>query len=97
MKMDKPRDFEYNLIKEGNAHEVQSRGINAGHEVLQILADASELKKKRGGENRACQGRRTSAFWVRTRSGGVEFKENILRLVNVERAVTNASGEKYPE
>jgi len=56
MKMDKPRDFEYNLIKEGNAHEVQSRGINASNEDLKIRADASELKKKRGGENRACQG-----------------------------------------
>jgi hypothetical protein len=62
------------LIEQGYIQEEELRGIDEGNEVLQVFADAFEPQQRESGEDRACQRRRMSAFPVRERSGGLEFK-----------------------
>ena len=52
----------YDLIKEGYLQFVELRGIDAGHEVVQVLADPLERQRGENGEDRACQQRRPSDF-----------------------------------
>ena len=58
----------------GYPQGVESRGIDAGHKVLQIFEDPLEGKISENGKDRACRGRRTSGCLVRARSRGSEFK-----------------------
>jgi hypothetical protein len=70
----------------------------ASHEVVQVLANPFESQRDESGKDRARRRRRTSAFLVRVRSRGSEIKGKVIqRPVNVERAVSIASGERYPE
>ena len=48
-------------IEKGYIQLIELRGIDAGHEVLQIFADPSVIKRCENGEDRACRGRGTSA------------------------------------
>ena len=65
---------EIDLIEENYVQLAESRGIDAGHKVIQIFTDSSELKIRESGKDRACQRRRTSAFPIRERLGGLESK-----------------------
>jgi hypothetical protein len=64
---------EYGLIEKDYIQGVNSRGIDAGHEVLEVFAGHfdPEISEKR--ENRARCGRKMSAFLVRARSRRLEF------------------------
>jgi hypothetical protein len=65
---------EYEIIEKGYNQAVELRGIDAGHEVVQIFADPLEIKICENREDRACRRRGASACRVRTRSRGFEFK-----------------------
>jgi hypothetical protein len=60
-------NVEYELMEEGYPDGVKQRGIDPGHEVLQVFADPLELKTSESGEDGACWRRWTSAFLVGAR------------------------------
>ena len=53
---------ECDLFEDGYIHYVESRGIDAGQDLLQIFAGHFEYNFGETGEDKACQRRRTSAF-----------------------------------
>src|ERR1700733_8757729 len=57
-------DAEIGLIVERYKEVVESRSIDAGHEVLQISTRPFELKRSESRENRTCCRRRTLGFPV---------------------------------
>ena len=68
----------YDIIEEGYVQNGELRGIDAGHKVLQILADPLKRKLCESGEDRASRGRRTPGCLVRAGSRGLEFKRKML-------------------
>jgi hypothetical protein len=68
---------EYDIIEEGYARVMELRGIDEGQKVLQILADPLEIKTCENREDRAGQGRQTSACRIRASSRGLEFDHKI--------------------
>jgi hypothetical protein len=68
---------EVNIIEERDLQQVESRGIDPGHKVLQVFVDPFEPKLGESGKDRyrASWRRWTSAFLVRTRLRGVESKD----------------------
>jgi hypothetical protein len=70
---------EYDIIEEVYPEVVESRGIDAGHKILQIFGGPLEPKPCENGENRACRGRWTSACLVRARSRGLESKRELFK------------------
>jgi hypothetical protein len=65
---------EIDLIEENYVQVAESRGIDAGHNVIQIFTDSSELKMHESGKDRACRRRRSLSFPIRVRLGGLESK-----------------------
>ena len=65
---------EYDIIEEGYIQASESRGINTGHEDLQVFTTPSERKIVENREGSAYRGRRTLAFLVRERSRKSKFK-----------------------
>jgi hypothetical protein len=51
----------------------EQRGIDPGHEVLQIFADPFKRQPGKNREESECLWRRTSAFWIRATFRGFEF------------------------
>jgi hypothetical protein len=49
--------IEIDLIKEIYFHAIESRGIDAGHKVLQIFADPFKPEIRKSREERACRRR----------------------------------------
>ena len=74
-KLDELWRIEYNLIEKNYIQPVQLWGIDAGHKVLQVIADPFERKNSENREDRACQGRWVSAFLVREGFRGLEPKD----------------------
>ena len=66
---------EYYVIEEGYSQVMESRCIDVGHEVVQVLVDPFEPKKFKSWEDSACLWRQTSACVVGVRSRGLEFKD----------------------
>jgi hypothetical protein len=66
------RGVEIDLIEENYVQVAESRGIDAGHEVIQIFADSSELKIRESEKDRACRRRRSLTFPIRVRLRGLE-------------------------
>ena len=91
-------NVEYELMEEGYPDGVEQRGIDPGHDVVQVFADPLELKTSESGEDGACWRRWTSAFpWSGRDRRDSNSMVRDLRLANTARLVTIASGEKYPE
>jgi hypothetical protein len=63
---------EIDLIEEDYLEVAEPRGIDTGHEDIQIFADSSELEIRESGEDRACLRRRSLTFRIRVRLGGLE-------------------------
>ncbi len=63
------------LIEENYIHVVELRGVNVGREFLQIFDTPYESKKSESREDSAFWWGQTSAFQVRARLRGSEFKE----------------------
>jgi hypothetical protein len=59
--------IEYDVIEEGYFKVAESRGIDVGHEVVQVFAVPFEVKGCKNGEDRACRGRKMSGWPVRAR------------------------------
>jgi hypothetical protein len=51
------RVVEVHFIEEGYGKVEQSRGIDSGHEILQIIGDPTELKTGESREDRVCRRR----------------------------------------
>jgi hypothetical protein len=66
------RGIEYELMEEGYVEAVESRSIDPGHDVLQIVAYAFEIEIRESGEDKGRGRRRTSAFSVRAGSRRLE-------------------------
>ena len=88
---------EYDLIEEGDIQLDELRGVDTGQEIVQVFADPFELKICENREYEAYRGRRMLASPIRARSRDWNSSESDSRLINMDRAVTIASGEKYPE
>jgi hypothetical protein len=86
---------EYNLIEEGYIQPPKSRGIDAGHEVLQVLADPFEPQKAEKGEDNPCQ-TQTSAVLVRERSRGLKFKYKGSEAGRIGESSDDRLGWKVP-
>ena len=69
---------EYDIIEKGYIQMVELRGIDAGHEFVQVSADPLEQKTGENGEDRACLWRGTPACPVRERSRGLKSKGEIF-------------------
>jgi hypothetical protein len=54
--------------------------MDAGRQVLRLLADPFEPQVSESGKDRACRRRRTSAFPVKARWRGLEFKPDCLEV-----------------
>ena len=72
-KFDELWRVECDSIENDYLQAVELRGIDAGHEVLHVIAIPFEHKICENREDSACQG--TSAFLVRGRLRGSEFKD----------------------
>jgi hypothetical protein len=59
-------------MEEGYLQIFEYRGIDPGHEVLQIFIGSSEVQLGEGGEDGACLRGRTSAVPLRERWRGFE-------------------------
>jgi hypothetical protein len=57
--------FEYNLIEKGDNQNIDSRGVDAGYEVVHVFTDPFEPKISENGDDKASRGRRMSACPVR--------------------------------
>jgi hypothetical protein len=55
----------YDIIEEGYSQGVELRGINEGHNDLQVFANPFETQLCESGEDSACLGRQMSACPVR--------------------------------
>jgi hypothetical protein len=78
---DEPRelsDVKDKLTEEHDTDIVEKWGIDSGHEVLQVLADALELEAGESGEDSTCQRRWTSRIRVRILRFEVDFKPSEL-------------------
>ena len=74
----------YDLIEEGyNTKGGELRGIDAGHDVLQVFADPFKHQLCENGENRTSQWRRAFALPVIERLRGWNTSLSDPRLVNV--------------
>jgi hypothetical protein len=69
---------EVNIVEERDRQQVESRGIDPGHKVLQVFVDPFERKPRESGKDRASWRRWTSCFLVRTRLRGVEAKAKVF-------------------
>ena len=72
--------------------EVESRGIDASHEVLQVFTDPFEPKTGENGEDSAFLGRWTSASLIRVRLRGLEFKGKYAKAVQYGEASDDRLG-----
>jgi hypothetical protein len=88
---------EYDIIEEDYIQEVESRGINASREGLQVFADPFEPKTGENREDSAFQKRWASAFQIGARLRGSELKGKSVKVGQYGRQVTITSGEMYPE
>ena len=88
---------EYKLLEGGYLNRVKQRGIDPGHEDLQIFTDPFELKTSETWEGNACWWRQTSAFLVGARKGVSNPMLTYLRLAITAKPATIATGEMYPE
>ena len=61
-------------MEEGYMEAVEFRGIDPGHDVLQIVANAFKIEICESGKDKARGRRRTSAFSVRAGSRRLESK-----------------------
>jgi hypothetical protein len=73
-KLDQLWRVEYDIIEEGYRLFIELRGINAGHQVVQVPADPFEPKICENGKGRACRGRLPLHCRVKVISRGLEFK-----------------------
>ena len=71
------------LIEKGYTKGGELRGIDAGHEVLQVFADPFEHQLCENGENRASRWRRAFALPVMERPRGWNPSLSDPRLINV--------------
>ena len=69
---------EYDIVGKNYIQAVELRGIDAGHEVLQIFGNSLEPKMCENREDRAYRGRGTAACLVRTRPRGSESKHKLF-------------------
>jgi hypothetical protein len=60
------------LIEEESYDAVKNRCVDPGHEVLKVLADASELQFDESGKDNTCQWRNLSVSSTGARSWGLE-------------------------
>jgi hypothetical protein len=65
--LDELRCVEYDVIEKGYMQVAESRGIDVGHEVVQVFAVPFEVKICKDREDRACRGWRRSGCPVRAR------------------------------
>jgi len=66
------------IVEEAYPQAVEKRGIDPGHEVLQIFVDPLELPRSESGEESACLRKWTSGFPARATSKGFENKGEIF-------------------
>jgi hypothetical protein len=69
---------EYDVIEKYYKQPVESRGIDAGHQIVQVLADFFKPKIGKSGKDRACPRRRTSGRPIRARSRRFESKPKLF-------------------
>lgn len=50
-------EISYLIIEEGYGQAEESRGIDPGHNILQIICDTLKIKTSQGREDIACLGR----------------------------------------
>src|SRR6266576_3004583 len=69
-------EWSIDLIEESYIQAVESRDLDAHHEVLQIFADPFKPEIRKSREDRACRRRWRLTFvvWVRSRGFGIEVK-----------------------
>jgi hypothetical protein len=72
------RCVKYDLVEEGYIELLESWGIDAGHEVLEVFGGPFEHKICENRKDSAGQGRRASVFLVRERLRGFEFNGKIF-------------------
>jgi hypothetical protein len=87
---------EYDIIEEGYIQIAELRGINAGHEDLQVFGTPLERKMAENREGRTYRGRRTLAFLVRERSSKSKLKAKLFKAGQCGEASDHRLGWNVP-